>query len=158
MLTPEILGRTLATAPDPELARVALSRVGEDPRAREVLGREDVLPVAIRVLGFSTAAADFLVAHPDEAVVAHRCAHAAACGPDAELEHDVQRLGADDGIRRFRRRAMLRVAARDLAAIAARGNRRGDLGGRRSVLAEAAGRAAPGGLAVLALGKLGGRS
>ena len=30
VLTPEILGRTLAEAPDPELARVAFSRVGDD--------------------------------------------------------------------------------------------------------------------------------
>ena len=35
VLTPEILGRTFAEAPDPELARVAFSRVGEDAaRAR----------------------------------------------------------------------------------------------------------------------------
>ena len=66
MLTPEILGRTLAAAPDPELARVAISRVGEDRDAREVLGRDDVLPTAVRLLGFSTAAADFLVANPGE--------------------------------------------------------------------------------------------
>ena len=32
VLTPEILGRTLAEAPDPELARVAVSRVGRRPR------------------------------------------------------------------------------------------------------------------------------
>ena len=85
MLTPEILGRTLATAPDPELARVALSRVGEDPRAREVLGREDVLPVAVRVLGFSTAAADFLVAHPDEAVALTDVRTRPRAALDAEL-------------------------------------------------------------------------
>ncbi|HEX6400345.1 MAG TPA: hypothetical protein VF108_07780, partial [Actinomycetota bacterium] len=60
MLTPEILGRTFAEAPDPELARVAFSRVGESRRAREVLTVPEVLPVASRLLGFSTAAADFL--------------------------------------------------------------------------------------------------
>ena len=66
VLTPEILGRTLAEAPDPELARVAISRVGDDAVAREQLARPEVLPVAVRLLGFSTAAADFLVRHPEE--------------------------------------------------------------------------------------------
>ncbi len=39
---------------------------GEDAHAREVLGRPEVLPVASRVLGFSTAASDLLVRHPEE--------------------------------------------------------------------------------------------
>src|SRR5262245_26884125 len=56
VLTPEILGRTFAEAPDPELARVAFSRVGEDATAREILAQPEVLPVASRLLGFSTAA------------------------------------------------------------------------------------------------------
>ena len=68
MVSPEAMGRTLAEAPDPELARLAISRVGEDRRARRVLAREDVFPVAARLLGFSTAAADFLVRHPEETV------------------------------------------------------------------------------------------
>ena len=66
VLTPQILGRTLAEAPDPELARVAISRVGDDAVARKQLTRPEVLPVAVRLLGFSTAAADFLVRHPEE--------------------------------------------------------------------------------------------
>src|SRR6266545_1579139 len=66
MVSPEVMGRTLAEAPDPQLARVALSRVGEDQRARQVLAQDDVLPIAARLLGFSTAAADFLVRHPEE--------------------------------------------------------------------------------------------
>jgi hypothetical protein len=37
VLSPEVLGRTLAEAPDPELARVAISRVGDDAGAREYL-------------------------------------------------------------------------------------------------------------------------
>src|SRR5919109_3215245 len=66
VLTPEILGRTFADAPDPELARIAFSRVGATPEARDLLGRPDVLPVASSLLGFSTAAADLLVRHPEE--------------------------------------------------------------------------------------------
>ena len=66
MLTPEILGRTFSEAPDPELARVAFSRVGDDAGARELLARPEILPVASRLLGFSTAASDLLVRHPEE--------------------------------------------------------------------------------------------
>ncbi len=156
MLTPEIMGRTLADAPDPELARVAVSRVGEDPRAREVLAREDVLPAAARLLGFSTAAADFLVAHPEETVVLADIGARGRAELDAELAADVERLGPADGLRRFRRRAMLRVASRDLggasleevvaeiSAIAA------------ACLGLACRVAAQPGLAVIGLGKLGG--
>jgi glutamate-ammonia-ligase adenylyltransferase len=115
VLTPETLGRALAEAPDPELARVAVSRVGDSAVAREHLSRPEVLPVAVRLLGFSTAAADFLVRHPEE--VAALADVRARTGPelDAELLDDIARLGADDGLRVFRRRAMLRVAARDLS-------------------------------------------
>lgn len=114
MQTPESLGRTLATAPDPELARVALSRVGDDPRAREALARPEVLPVAARLLGFSTATADFLVQHPEEvgalADVTPRTREALG----TELAADVARRGPADGLRLFRRRALMRVAGRDL--------------------------------------------
>ena len=51
VLTPEVLGRTLAEAPDPELARVAISRVGDDAGAREQLARPEVLPVAVTAPG-----------------------------------------------------------------------------------------------------------
>ena len=110
-----MLGRTFAEAPDPELARVAFSRVGDDPTAREALGRPEIIEVAARLLGFSSAAADFLVANPDEV---HVLADVTARDVDAlgaELEHDLDRLGPHAGLRRFRRRAMVRVAARDLA-------------------------------------------
>src|SRR6059058_1391369 len=114
VLSPEILGRALADAPDPHLARLQLSRVGEHPAAREVLERPDVLPAAVRLLGFSTAAADLLVAHPQEAE-----ALAGLRGRDLaelreELDSEVTRRGVVDGLRLFRRRAMLRVAASDL--------------------------------------------
>jgi glutamine synthetase adenylyltransferase len=114
VITPETLERALAEAPDPELARLALSRVSEDPRAGETLAREDVLPAAVRLLGFSTAAADFLVAHPEEAEALVGLRMCSRTQLDAELGVDVGRLGPMNGLRLFRRRALLRVAARDL--------------------------------------------
>jgi glutamate-ammonia-ligase adenylyltransferase len=156
MLTPEELGRTLADAPDPELARVALSRVGEDPRARALLARADVLSVAVRLLGFSTAAADFFVAHPEEVGTLADLRPRSRDELDAEVAVDLERLGDADGLRRFRRRAMTRVAARDLAGagleeIVAEISAVADVCLNRAVaLAEGAG------LAVIGLGKLGG--
>jgi glutamate-ammonia-ligase adenylyltransferase len=114
VLTPETLGRTIAEAPDPELARVALSRVGDDPVAREELARPEILPIAARVLGFSTAAADFLVRHPDEVGALADVGARSRAQLDGELGADVAARGAEDGLRVFRRRAMLRIAARDL--------------------------------------------
>ena len=66
VLTPELLGRALGDAPNPEMARVAVSRLGERPAAREQLERPEIIPAAARLLGFSTAAADFFLAHPEE--------------------------------------------------------------------------------------------
>jgi glutamate-ammonia-ligase adenylyltransferase len=153
VLTPEILGRTFADAPDPELARVAFSRVGEDAHAREVLGRPDVLPVASRLLGFSTAASDLLVRHPEEV---EALADVSARGREAlgtELRGDVAANGVSAGLRRFRRRAMLRIAARDLG-----GATLDEVVAEISDVADAClARACPEGLAVVALGKLGGR-
>jgi hypothetical protein len=65
-MTPEILGRALGEAPNPEQARVAVSRLGEHRAAREHLERPEIIPAAARLLGFSTAAADFFTAHPEE--------------------------------------------------------------------------------------------
>jgi glutamate-ammonia-ligase adenylyltransferase len=155
--SPEVLGRTLADAPDPELARVALSRVGENAHAREVLARPEVLPVATRLLGFSSAAADFLVAHPEEAdALADILAR-----PAEELVHELQRDAAErgpiDGLRVFRRRAMLRIAARDLGGAPLE-----EVVEEISAVAEACitaalREAAPdGGLSVIGMGKLGG--
>lgn len=155
-MTPEDLGRTLAEAPDPELARVALSRVGEDPDARETLGRPDVLPVAVRLLGFSRAATDFLVRHPEDTGALGDVRPRDRPELDRELAEDVERRGERDGLRLFRRRAMLRVAARDLGGAALE-----DVVAEISAVAEACSAlacriAAPEGLAVVALGKLGG--
>jgi glutamate-ammonia-ligase adenylyltransferase len=156
VLTPEVLGRTLAEAPDPDLARVAISRVGEDPRAREVLANADVLPVAARLLGFSTAAGDFLVAHPEEALLLQDLDPRTRGQLDEELAGDVALLGTADGLRRFRQRAMLRVAARDLSQAPLE-----EVVAEISAIAEAClttacRKAAPSGLAVVGLGKLGG--
>src|SRR5438046_97196 len=115
MMTPEVLGRTLAEAPDPELARVALSRVGEDRSAREVLAEPEVLPFAVRLLGISRAAADFLVAHPEEAIALRDVSPRSGDALQAEVATDVAGRGVGAGLRVFRRRAMLRVAARDLS-------------------------------------------
>jgi [glutamine synthetase] adenylyltransferase / [glutamine synthetase]-adenylyl-L-tyrosine phosphorylase len=155
MLTPEVLGRTLAEAPDPELARVALSRVGEDRSARDVLAEPEVLPIAARLLGLSRAAADFLVAHPEEAVALRDVSRRSRESLRAEVDADIARAGDPAGLRVFRRRAMLRVAARDLI-----GARLEDVVAEISDVAEAcitaAVEATGAALAVIALGKLGG--
>jgi glutamate-ammonia-ligase adenylyltransferase len=114
VFTPEALGRTFAEAPDPHLARVALSRVADDPRARAILADEAVLRAAAPLLGFSTAAADLLVAHPEETAAFEDLRPRAADELRAEVDADVDAVGVADGLRRFRRRAILRVAAADL--------------------------------------------
>jgi glutamate-ammonia-ligase adenylyltransferase len=153
VLTPEILGRTFADAPDPELARVAFSRVGEDAHAREVLGRPEVLPVASRLLGFSTAASDLLVRHPEEVDALADVRAREREDLDVELAGDSTAHGTAAGLRRFRRRAMLRVAARDLAGASFE-----EVVAEISAVADAClAHASPGGHAVVALGKLGGR-
>jgi glutamate-ammonia-ligase adenylyltransferase len=113
--TPETLGRALAGAPDPEMARVALSRVGESPLARDLLAEQGALEPAVRLLGLSSPAADFLVAHPEEARLFGDLGARSAEALVTEAAEDVARLGAQAGLRRFRQRALLRVAARDLA-------------------------------------------
>jgi len=152
-----MLGRTFAAAPNPELARVAFSRVGDDPTARGALARPEVAENAARLLGFSSAAADFLVANPGEV---HELADVSARDAGAlraELGGDVGRLGPVGGLRRFRRRAMMRVAARDLA-----GATFDDVVVEISAIADACIAESielvpdTGDLAVIALGKLGG--
>ena len=155
MLTPERLGRTFASAPDPELARVAFARVGEHPGAREVLGRDEVLYVAARLLGFSTSAADFLVAHPDETESVFDARARSGSELEDELGADLDRLGVEDGPRRFRRRSMLRVAARDLSGAPFDDIVREITGIAEACLRAACRRVAPD-VAVIGLGKLGG--
>jgi glutamate-ammonia-ligase adenylyltransferase len=157
MSTAELLERALADAPDPDLARVALSRVLEAPAAREVLGAPEVMLVAARLLGFSTAAADFFVQHPEETRSLADVSARDRAALDGELAADVDRRGPEDGLRLFRRRAMVRVAARDLGGATLE-----DVVTEISAIAEAcleaACRHAADGkrLAVVGLGKLGG--
>jgi glutamate-ammonia-ligase adenylyltransferase len=112
--TSETMGRALAAAPDPELARVALSRVGDRIEAREALAEPGVAESAARLLGFSSAAADFLVAHPEEVALFRDLRSRSRDELLAELRQDIDRLGPQAGLRRFRHRALLRVGARDL--------------------------------------------
>ncbi|HET7236709.1 MAG TPA: hypothetical protein VFK59_09800 [Actinomycetota bacterium] len=156
-LSPEVLGRTLATAPDPELARIALSRVGEDPGARAVLARDDVLPMAVRLLGFSTAATDFLVANPSEAAALADVHERSRDELHLELGGDVERLGVQIGLRRFRRRAVLRISARDLLGAALDEVVREITNVAEACIQVAIAHASAGGVAVIGLGKLGGR-
>jgi len=153
VVTPEVLGRTLAEAPDPQLTRLQLSRVGEHQGAREALARPEVLRPAVVLLGFSRAAADFLVAHPDEVGALADLRTRDREELDRELEADVEGLGVEAGLRRFRRRAMFRVAARDLLGAGLE-----EVVAEISAAAEAclcvAARDTP--LAVIGLGKLGG--
>ncbi|MGH2591345.1 MAG: hypothetical protein ACRDGW_11195, partial [Actinomycetota bacterium] len=157
MLTPELLGRTLAAAPDPELARVALARAGEDPGARAMLAREDVLAVAVRLLGFSTAATDFLVAHPEETRALMDVRRRTRARLDRELAEDAERLGAADALRRFRRRAMLRIAARDLGGAPLEEIVEEISEVAEACISSACSSVGAGELAVIGLGKLGGR-
>src|SRR5581483_2652264 len=156
VITPKALGRTLALAPDPELARVAMARIGERAPARELLMREDVLPAAVRLLGFSTAAADFFVAHPEELVCLTELVPRDARALRAELRRDTERLGLMDGLRRFRRRAMVRIAARDLLGAGLEEIVEEISAVAEICLSEACLRASGASLAVVALGKLGG--
>ncbi|HEX2031311.1 MAG TPA: bifunctional glutamine-synthetase adenylyltransferase/deadenyltransferase [Actinomycetota bacterium] len=157
MTTPEVLGRALARAPEPELARVALSRVGEHPAARDILADPVLLERAVPLLGFSTAVADFLAAHPEEAALFADVAPRSREDLLAEAAALAARWGPAAGLRRFRRRALYRTAARDLD-----GAPFDDVVAEVTGIAEACLEAAVlevggDGLAVLGMGKLGGR-
>jgi glutamate-ammonia-ligase adenylyltransferase len=115
--SPLTLGRALATAPDPEMARVALSRVGERPEAREMLAEPGMAEAAAPLLGFSSAAADFVYAHPEEAALFRDLRPRGRGDLGQEARADVGRLGPEAGLRRFRRRATFRLAARDLGGV-----------------------------------------
>jgi glutamate-ammonia-ligase adenylyltransferase len=151
--SPEALGRALAAAPDPDLARVALSRVGERREAREAL--EQAIEPAVRLLGFSGAAADFLVAHPEEAVLFTGLAARTRDVLMAEVEADINRLGPATGLRRFRHRALFRLAARDLGGAAVE-DVLSEMTAIAEVCLEAADRTVGPALTIIGMGKLGG--
>jgi [glutamine synthetase] adenylyltransferase / [glutamine synthetase]-adenylyl-L-tyrosine phosphorylase len=155
--SPAILGRALAAAPDPEMARIALTRVGERPEARDLLAEPALLEPAVLLLGLSSSAADFLVAHPEETVL---FADLSPRQPEALLEEvrrDMSALGPQAGLRRFRRRALYRVAARDLRGAPFDGVVAEITAAAEACLAVAATETLGPGQAVLGLGKLGGR-
>jgi glutamate-ammonia-ligase adenylyltransferase len=148
----------LELAPVPARARRAFERVvAADPAAREVLERPEVAPAAARVLGLSTAAADLLARHPEEAVALAAIGRRGREELDAELAADVGRFGSTAGVRRFRRRASLRIAARDLSGASLEDVVREISDVADACLAEAVGSAHGPTLGVVALGKLGGR-
>ena len=158
MITPEVLGRALGEAPNPELARIAVSRIGERAEARDLLSRPDIIPVAARLLGFSTAASDFFTAHPEElGSLADLSSRSAEAYLD-EARRDVARLGEPAGLRRFRRRAAYRIAARDLMGAPVE-EIMGELSFVGEVCLHIAAETvdATGHLAVIGMGKLGGR-
>jgi glutamate-ammonia-ligase adenylyltransferase len=142
----------LADAPDPDLARRSLERIAHAGADVEPLPVE-----IVRLLGFSTAAADFLVQHPEEVPGLAEAEAGDRAALDHELARDVDAHGPEDGLRVFRRRSMLRVAARDLAGepleeIVAEISRVAE-----AILEAAFRRVAPDlRLAVIGLGKLGG--
>ena len=147
----------LTSLPDPDLGRASLARVCEDEGARATLTRPDVLPAAARLLGFSSAAADFLVAHPDEASALDGLRPRTAGELEAELDVDIARLGLSAALRRFRRRSMLRLAALDLSGLPFDDVVREITAIADACLAAAGRETARSGVAVVALGKLGGR-
>jgi glutamate-ammonia-ligase adenylyltransferase len=154
--TPETLGRALASAPDPEMARVALSRVGERPEARALLDDAGLAEATAPLLGFSSAAADFLVAHPEEVGLFRDLGSRGWDDLRTEARGDVDRLGAEAGLRRFRHRSLFRVACRDL-----RGAKLEDVVREVTWVAEAClevgvEEIAGDGIAVIGMGKLGG--
>ncbi len=145
-----------SSAPDPTLARAAWERVTADVRARTVLDEPGVRETAVRLLGFSTAAADLLVRYPEEAAALEDVRPRSRAELDAELAADLDAHGAQAALRRFRRRAMLRVAARDLGGAGLEEVVLEVSDVADACLAAAAASVAPD-LAVIALGKLGGR-
>jgi [glutamine synthetase] adenylyltransferase / [glutamine synthetase]-adenylyl-L-tyrosine phosphorylase len=160
-MTPEVLGRALGEAPDPELARIAVSRMGDRAEARDLLSRPEIIPAAARLLGFSVAASDFFLAHPEELEALADVRPRSADELAAELAADVEALGVRPGLRRFRRRGTYRVAARDLTGAGVE-----EVTAELSAIAEACLEAAvrhaigqtidPEGFAVIGMGKLGG--
>jgi glutamate-ammonia-ligase adenylyltransferase len=140
----------IADAPDPELARVAVRRVGD-------AGAGVTDPGLIRLLGFSTAAADLLVAHPAEAAAVADATPRDRAALDAELARELDVSRPEAALRRFRRRAMLRVAVRDLGSADVESVVTEISDVADALAAAAAVLAGAQGSAVVALGKWGGR-
>ena len=127
---------------------------GRTPTRARCWGGPEVLPVASRVLGFSTAASDLLVRHPEEVEALARRQRQEPRGARLKSSRTTRRHTATTaGLRRFRRRAMLRIAARDLDGAPFE-----EVVAEVSDVADAClAHACPDGYAIVALGKLGGR-
>ncbi|HUR14031.1 MAG TPA: bifunctional [glutamine synthetase] adenylyltransferase/[glutamine synthetase]-adenylyl-L-tyrosine phosphorylase [Mycobacteriales bacterium] len=162
----------LAEAPDPDLAATALARLlVADPTVEDLLRRDDGLRRRlIQLLGGSTVLGDHLVAHPEDVrVLVDRAPDAPPGDVAADLVDAASTLDVRDavpGLRRAYRRALTDLAARDLAGEVPVQ----DVAAQLAELAAATLRAAltvaertqpegsvPCRLAVLAMGKCGGR-
>jgi glutamate-ammonia-ligase adenylyltransferase len=162
----------LTESADPDLAVTALARlVAADHRVLRLVRADSGLRRRLlQLLGGSTVLGDHLVAHPEDVrVLVDRDPEAARPDPAADLVDAASTLDAGDavpGLRRAYRRALVDLAARDLAGEVPVAEGTAELaelatGTLRAALAIAE-RAQPQGsapcrLAVLAMGKCGGR-
>ena len=148
------LDRAILEAPDPGLARVAVSRITEDPVGRELISDPQVAAAAIPLLGFSRAAADAFARRPGDLHAFRSMTPHPRRELDGEISEAVDSFGMGAGIRRFRRLSMLRVAARDLLGATV-----DDVVAEITAIAEACLAVAVGDapIAAIGLGKLGGR-
>ena len=168
-------------ADDPDLALAALVRLGEEDPALldEVLASPAFARRVVRVLGGSVALGQHLAAHPDalaelrtepapRSAADLRAELLRAVGADPQAVSPLARAGAADDLRLAYRRALLRIAARDLCApepvavVASVGAELADLADATIEAALALARAETPGwegvrLAVLAMGKAGAR-
>ncbi|HTL23092.1 MAG TPA: bifunctional [glutamine synthetase] adenylyltransferase/[glutamine synthetase]-adenylyl-L-tyrosine phosphorylase, partial [Mycobacteriales bacterium] len=115
-----VLLATLAEAPDPDLATAALARLlAAAPAVADLLHQDDGLRRRlVQLLGGSTVLGDHLVAHPEDVRVLADRDPGATHDVAADLVDAVSTLDvahAVPGLRRAYRRALVDLAARDLA-------------------------------------------
>jgi glutamate-ammonia-ligase adenylyltransferase len=157
----------LAEAADPDLAVSALARlVAADPSVlRLVRGQGGLRRRLVQLLGGSTVLGDHLVANPDDVQVLHDLDHEQP-GPDVAELLMAATEGGVPALRRAYRRSLVDLAARDLAGevpvaeVAARLASLADATLNAALalaLASQPEGSAPCRLAVLAMGKCGGR-
>jgi [glutamine synthetase] adenylyltransferase / [glutamine synthetase]-adenylyl-L-tyrosine phosphorylase len=176
----------LATAADPDLAVTALARLSFGADLRAALRDDAGLRIRLTaVLGASSALGDHLARHPDDWQVLRgeealcrpdatrlRAALLEATGADPADQEPVARPGQSQGanpataLRVAYRRALMHLAARDLTGVVTLGEVAAELADLAAAALEAAlaiarsqlpADAAPGRLAVIAMGKCGGQ-
>ncbi len=158
----------VGAAPDPDLAVAGLARLGSDPRLRAALRADAGLRARLTsVLGTSAALADHLRRHPgDWQLLSSEPADGHSLDGTSPLVDLGDLRGAEDPavLRIAYKRALLRLAARDLTGAAAIDDVMADLAdlagaALQSALAIARSRLPPGAaecrLAVIAMGKCG---